>query len=249
MRHSYLTASLAVILSMGCVAASQAQTSGNTSNVQSQQTTTTTTTTSSNAPVPMLAPTAATPLTGQVQTVNYDNKFLGIGFGKNISKTITIEPGMGQVSLDRIHWRNKVSLTLVNPSATPLQFETTQRWGRQVVTEVPPHSQQMLTFSHSRPFTHEVKFFVMQEPSSAIATNQDYVTQQVATMATLQQTATREAIDRQTAMIHQALDQQTNDLKNSQEEAIREAANQRQRTAYNQPYSRPARHTRIRGYW
>lgn len=241
MKRCCLAASAVVaIFSSGLVSPSLAQMVEKSGTTQSQQTTTTTTTNTNNLyqPASMSAPTATDPLTGQVQSVNYDNSFLGIDFGKNISKSITIEPGTNQVSLDGLGWRNKVHLTLVNPSATPLQFETTQRWGKQVVTVVPPHSQQMLTFSNSRPFTHEIKFFVMQQPSNAIASNQDYVTQQAVAVATVQQTATREAIDRQTAMMQQAVQQQR-----LQETTTRES--------YNQPVSpqQTRGQSAVRGFW
>lgn len=193
---------------------------------------------------PMPAATVSSPTLGQDQTVSYNNKFAGIGFGKTISKNVTVEPGNHQVSLDGIKLRDKVNLTLVNPSATPLQFETNQRWGKQVVAVIPPHSQEVVSLSKGRPFTHEIKYSVMQQPSNAISTNEDYVTQQAAAVSADEQTAMNNALqksqDQQTTSMRGALDQQTADLQTSQKSAMQEAVRQQ--------YRHEGR-SAVRGYW
>lgn len=238
MKEACLAAGLlSVILGSGLVSSGNAQTVPATAySTQSQQTITGT---AMYPAIPLQNPGVARSQVGQLQTVNYDNRFLGIGFGKNISKTVTMEPGFRQISLDGLGWRDRVHLTLVNPSSTPLQFETTQRWGKQVVAVVPPHSQDVLTFTQSRPISHEIRYVVMQQPDNAIATGQDYVTQQTAAVAAVDQAATREALNQQTAMMRQAMDQQTAQLQTSQQDAIRSAMNQRQ----------TERRSAVRGFW
>lgn len=225
-------AMMATVFSLACAASAQAE-------VTSQ--TVTTVTSSEYGPTPMAVPVASTASEGQDQSVSYDNKVAGIGFGKNISKTVTIEPGNHQISLDGLGWRDRVNLTLVNPSSTPLQFETTQRWGKQVVAVVAPHSQQVVSFKQSRPITHEVRYAVMQLPSNAIATNMDYVTQQTASVTAVQQTAIRNLLEQQTAMMRESQELQTAQLEASQKAAIQEALlEQRQKTE-----GRAA----VRGFW
>jgi hypothetical protein len=226
MKKSYwATGIMATFFSLGCLAASQAQVI----NPDSQQTTS----------MSMTAPTAAAPLEGQAQTVSYDKKFLWMNFGKHIAKAIAIEPGAGQISLDGLAPRNTVDLTLINPSATPLQFETTEHRSKQVVAVVPPHSQQVFTFSGAR---GDVKFFVMQQPQNAVAINQDYVTQQTAAVARTQQEATRADLDRQTAQIKSNQEQAIQEAMDRQAVLNREAAN---RTEGHRTEGRSA----VRGYW
>jgi len=193
----------ATVMSLSCVQTSQAQTQSTS----------------------MSGPTIGTARLGQDQTVTYNNKFAGIGFGKTISKTVTIEPGNHQLSLDGLKNMDKINLTLVNPSATPLQFETTQRWGKQVVAVIPAHSQQVITFTKARPLTHEIRYLVMQQPSNAISSNEDYVTQQAAAVAGVEHTA----------LMHQSQEQLQGSQKSSSDEAIRR----------DQSQGRSA----VRGYW
>lgn len=221
-------AMLIAVFSLSCVASGYAQTVN---------------TTPSYAPsTPMSGPLPSTASVGQDQSVSYNSRFLGIGLGKNISKTVTIEPGGHQLSLDGLGWRNEVNLTLVNPSSTPLQFETTQRWGNQVIAVVAPHSQQVVSFKQSRPFTHEIKYLVMQQPSNAISSNMDYVTQQAAAVTSVQQTATRSMLDQQSAMIRQSLDQQTAQLQASQRRAA-------QQTSLRQQQQQTPGRSAVRGFW
>lgn len=242
MRNSRLAAGvLAAIFGLGSVATGWTQMTENASNpTQSKPASPTTNLVPTE---PMSAPLAAAPSSGQIQSVSYDNKILGFEVGKHISKTIVIEPGNGQISLDGLGRRDKVNLTLVNPSATPLQFETTERRGTQTVSVVPPHTQQMLIFSPDRS-GHEIKFFVMQQPANAVASNQDYVTQQAAAVSTGEQTAMREYTDRQTAQMQQQLDQQTAQLQTSQQEAVREAIG-----PHGQASQAEHRSAAVRGYW
>jgi hypothetical protein len=199
-----------------------------------------------SASTPMPGPTVGTPRLGQDQTVTYNNKFAGIGFGKTISKTVTIEPGNHQISLDGLKNLDKINLTLVNPSATPLQFETTQRWGKQVVAIIPAHSQQVVSFTKARPLTHEIRYFVMQQPSNAISSNEDYVAQQAGAVADVEYAAIKSDLDQQTALMRQSQEQQTAQLQEYQksvadeqkaviDDAIREYQSQ----------GRSA----VRGYW
>jgi len=195
----------------------------------------------------MSSPTVGATTLGQDQTVTYNNKFAGIGFGKTIAKTVTIEPGNHQISLDGVKNRDKVNLTLVNPSATPLQFETTQRWGKQVVAVIPPHSQQAITFTKARPLTHEIRYFVMQQPSNAISSNEDYVTQQAAAVSNVEQAAIKNDLDQQTAQMNQSQEQQTAQLQGSQQasqQAIVDEALKQYRSQ-----GRSQGRSAVRGYW
>jgi len=193
-----------------------------------------------NQSAPMSAASVGSTTLGQDQTVSYNNKFLGIGFGKTIAKKVTMEPGNHQISLDGVKNRDQINLTLVNPSATPLQFETTQRWGKQVVAVVPPHSQQMVAFTKARPLTHEIRYSIMQQPSNAISSNQDYVTQQAAAVADVEHAAYKNDLDQQTAMMRQSQDQQTAQLQDNQKQVVDEAIRQ-----YQQSHGTSA----VRGYW
>jgi hypothetical protein len=130
------------------------------------------------------------PLSGQVQAQANGSGQGTMFWNKEIIKTVTLEPGFNQMSLDHLHWGDRISLTLVNPTNVPLQFETVQRWGTQRAVVVPPHSQQFLSYTHSRPFTHEEKFNVMGEPNAAISDNQTLLNQQAASTVPQYSTAT-----------------------------------------------------------
>ncbi len=222
MQTRYLCAGLIAAIFSVCVATSPAQVTSSPSSS-------------------MAVPVASEPMTNPAQTVSYKHKFLFFKFGKSISKAITVQPGNGEISLDGMGRRGDVQLTLINPSATPLQFETIGRSGSQTVAVIPAHSQRLVTFSNKG---NDIKFFVMQQPDNAVATNQDYTTQQAAAVATTQNVAIRDALDQQTAMINRSQDSQTAELKNSQEQTVRaamfsSAASQR----------RQENRSAVRGYW
>jgi hypothetical protein len=189
----------------------------------------------------MAAPVVAAPMKGAVQTNSYNNRVLGVKTGKSVAKTIVLQPGYGQFNLDNLRWRENVQLTLVNPSATPLQFETTENRGKVMSMQVPAHSQAVMTYSQRfRGRKDPIKFYVMQQPGNAIASNQDYVTQQTAAVATVQNVALNEDLARQTAQIESSQQQQTAELQNSQDQAFRSAM-LRQRGVEHR--------SAVRGYW
>jgi hypothetical protein len=160
-----------------------------TAQAQDYQQTTTTTTNTYAAPTVMNTSAMHSPVSGQVKNVTYGNDKGAMFWNKEVEKTITMEPGFNTYSLDRIHWGDRVSLTLVNPTDKPLQFETVQRWGKPYATVVPPHSSQYLSFIHSRPFTKEERFNVMAEPTTAISDNDTIRMQQAAAAVTPQPVA------------------------------------------------------------
>jgi hypothetical protein len=102
------------------------------------------------------------PLSGQVSSNNTS--------GWNVrQKTLVLEPGQGQFSIDNLGAWNRVVLTLINPTDTPLVFETTQRVGKEQSWTIPAHSQQVVSYRYNNPFSDEVKFLVSQEPGYAMA--------------------------------------------------------------------------------
>lgn len=101
-------------------------------------------------------------------------------------KTITLEPGHGQFSIDSLALGDTVVINLVNPTANPLRFETVQRIGQEYSWIVAPHSQQSVSFVYTHPFSDEVKFLVYQEPSNAIAQINSLRTQQTASSSQIQ---------------------------------------------------------------
>lgn len=228
----------ATVMSLGCIQTSQAQVQP--TSTQPNQSI------PMPASAPMSAPTVGATTLGQDQTVTYNNRFAGIGFGKTISKTVTIEPGNHQISLDGLKNMDKVNLTLVNPSATPLQFETTQRWGKQVVAIIPAHSQQVVSFTKARPLTHEIRYFVMQQPSNAISSNEDYVTQQAAAVSDVEHAAIKNDLEQQTALMRESQEQQTAQLQESQKSVADE-----QKSVIDEAirqYQSQGR-SAVRGYW
>lgn len=238
MRTTFLGASLmAAIFTLGSITTASAQSSS------SQQTSTTTTSIYPSSQ--MAAPVTAEPMKGAVQTDNYNKKILGVKTGKSIAKTIVLQPGYGQVSLDNLRGRKDVQLTLVNPSATPLQFETTENRGKVMSAQVPAHSQTVITYSNRLTGRKDpIKFYVMQQPSNALSSNQDYVTQQSAAVATVQNTAIHEDAAQQTALLEASQQRQTDELKSSQEQALREA------TLVNTAHQRRTEgRSAVRGYW
>jgi hypothetical protein len=90
-------------------------------------------------------------------------------WGNVESKTLTLEPGRGQISLDNVGINDAVQLTLINPTNTPMHFETTKRLGQEVSLVVPPNSQSVVSFRFNKPLSDEVEFLVYQDPSAAIA--------------------------------------------------------------------------------
>jgi|GEM_PF-4233852 len=247
----WVAALAATVMSLSCIPTSQAQVQSTPTQSNQPMPMSVSTPAQSNqsmpvsASAPISSPTVGATTLGQDQTVTYNNKFAGIGFGKTISKTVTIEPGNHQISLDGIKNRDMVNLTLVNPSATPLQFETTQRWGKQVVAVVPAHSQQVVSLTKARPLTHEIRYAVMQQPSNAISSNEDYVTQQASAVSDVEQAAIKNDIDQQTALMRQSQDQQTAQLQDSQKSIVDEAIKQYQAQSQVHSQGRAA----VRGYW
>jgi hypothetical protein len=232
MGAKYLLAGLmASILTMGCVITSQAQVTGSSSSPSP----------SSSPSSAMAAPTIE-PMTDQVQTVSYKRQFLFLKSGQAVGKTITLQPGTGEISLDGLRRRGEAQLTLVNPSATPLQFETIGRSGGQKMAVIPAHSQKTVSFEHKN--GNDIKFFVMQQPDNAIATNQDYATQQAAAVATEQNVVMREALDQQTAAMSRSQDSQTAELKNYEDHARREAMYSDEAIQ-----RRQERRSAVRGFW
>jgi hypothetical protein len=227
MGTKYLSTVLtAALFSVGCFVTSQAQV----------------TTAPPSSSSSMASPAVYQPMTDQTQTVSYKRQFLFLKSGQAVAKTVALQPGTGEISLDGLRRRGEVQLTLVNPSATPLQFETIGRSGGQKVAVIPAHSQKTVIFDHKN--GNDVKFFVMQQPENAIATNQDYTTQQATAVATPQTAAIRDSLDQQTALMNRSQDSQTAELKNQQDHLIHEAmyspaAIQR----------RQERRSAVRGYW
>ncbi len=119
---------------------------------------------------------SAIPLAGQVQSTGIAAETQKEGWAPwgERYKTLTLTPGPGQFSIDRLGPMNKVALTLVNPTDVPLRFETTQRLGKEQSVVVPPHGQQQLTYSYNNPVSDEVKFLVYEEPSNAMCRNAEH---------------------------------------------------------------------------
>jgi hypothetical protein len=111
---------------------------------------------------PAPAPVSCAPLSGQVSQGTVS------GWGVR-QKTIVMEPGQGQVSIDNLGLWNKLYLTLINPTDEPLVFETTQRIGKEKSWTVAPHSQRCVSMRYTHPFSDEVKFRISQEPGYAMA--------------------------------------------------------------------------------
>lgn len=108
--------------------------------------------------------TSCCPLSGQVSQAQTTSS------GWNVrQKTLVLEPGQGQFSIDNLGPWNKLELTLINPTDTPLVFETTQRLGKEQSFTVPAHSQRVVSYRYTNPFSDEVKFLVSQEPGYAMA--------------------------------------------------------------------------------
>lgn len=84
-------------------------------------------------------------------------------------KTLVLEPGQGQFSIDNLGVGNQLVMTLINPTDTPLVFETTQRLGQEKSWTIPAHSQRCVSMRYTHPFSDEVKFLVSQEPGYAMA--------------------------------------------------------------------------------
>jgi hypothetical protein len=130
-----------------------------------------------------------TSLSGQVSTTQavattHSGGFLGIG--AEDATALTTSPGSGEISLDRLGFGNKLTLTLVNPTDVPMRFDTVRRVGRELSWVVPPHSQRVVSYRYWNPVSDEVRFMVYQDPADAIAAN-TLRGQQTAVEPTIQQ--------------------------------------------------------------
>ena len=108
------------------------------------------------------------------------------------TKTLVMEPGRGQFTLDKVGMGDTVQLTLVNTSNLPMRFETTQRLGREHEWVVPAHSSKIVSYRFNNPLNDEVKFMVSADPTAALALQAQQMTAPVATNYTTTTTRTSE---------------------------------------------------------
>jgi hypothetical protein len=86
----------------------------------------------------------------------------------SITKSLTLEPGSGQFSGDKLGFGSQVVITLYNPNPYAMRFDTTQRLGKEYSWVVPANSQRTVAFRYWNPFSDEVKFLSYQDPSSLV---------------------------------------------------------------------------------
>jgi hypothetical protein len=83
-----------------------------------------------------------------------------------VSKSLTLTPGFGQLSANRLHFGRQVVLNLYNPNPYAMRFETTQRFGKDYSWVVPANSQRTVAFRNWNVVGKEVRFLSYQDPAS-----------------------------------------------------------------------------------
>lgn len=112
---------------------------------------------------------ADSPLSGQVsQNVTPPDASSWPGA---VTKSLTLTPGSGQFSGDHLHFGRQVVITLYNPNAYAMRFDTSQRLGKDYSWVVPANSQRTVSFKYWNPFSDEVKFLTYQDPASLVISN------------------------------------------------------------------------------
>ncbi len=93
----------------------------------------------------------------------------GVAVGENVfHRTITLRPGMGQVTFDNVNVGDTLMLTLINPTDTPLAFETTERLGTEQRVVIPPNSQRTIAYEYTQWFNNDVRYMVMEQPTGTV---------------------------------------------------------------------------------
>lgn len=105
------------------------------------------------------------------------------------TKTLVMEPGRGQFSLDNVGMGDVVQLTLVNTSNLPMRFETTQRLGREHEWIVPARSTKIVSYRFNNPVNDEVKFMVSADPTAALALQAQQMAPVASSVTTTTQTS------------------------------------------------------------
>jgi hypothetical protein len=155
MNTKAFSAMLALALSFGMIA---------TAGAQSTTTQTTTTTTNYSQTNSNLA--------GQVSTQNAmlpdvaTNPFF---WGQVRERQLTLVPGTGRFGMNHVGIGDAVKLDLINPSDTPMLFETSQRLGKEISVVVPARSVETVQFRYNKPISDEVSFLVTPEPASTLS--------------------------------------------------------------------------------
>jgi hypothetical protein len=78
-----------------------------------------------------------------------------------LERSIELGPGASSFRLENVGLGDQVILTLVNPTNTPLTFQTTERLGPEMAWVIPPNSSRTITYTHNQPFQRDVGFMVM----------------------------------------------------------------------------------------
>lgn len=93
-----------------------------------------------------------------------------------VTKSLTMTPGPGTFSADHLRFGRQVAITLYNPNAYPMRFDTVQRTGKEFSWVVPANSYRTVAFRYFNPVSDEVRFLSYQDPDSLMIT-QGTVTQ------------------------------------------------------------------------
>jgi hypothetical protein len=103
----------------------------------------------------------AEPLSGQVseESVSYPGA---------VTKSMTMTPGAGTFSADHLRFGRQVAITLYNPNAYPMRFDTVQRIGKEYSWIIPANSSRTVAFRYFNPVSDEVRFLSYQDPSSLL---------------------------------------------------------------------------------
>lgn len=104
-------------------------------------------------------PASAEELSGQV---NQDVE----SYPGAVTKSMTMTPGAGTFSADHLRFGRQVAITLYNPNAYPMRFDTVQRIGKEYSWIVPPNSSRTVAFRYFNPVSDEVRFLSYQDPDS-----------------------------------------------------------------------------------